>query len=132
MNFLVYINGLGPDYKGHHVYEFIFSKTLDVIGENWDKTPAFGYPTPPNIEYIEKVGLLKNCNVKLELAQNSDVFGMEDAMDNVVALGWESEVAESKERLVFSFGMAEKDVKDKLYSRDIVLEFEKEMKYEID
>jgi len=132
MNYLTYINGLGPDYKGNHVYEFIFSETLEVTGENWDKIPAHGYPTPPNLEYIQKVGSLKNSNVKLELVQNSDVFGMEEAVDKIIALGWETESSETKDRLVFAFGDSEKDIKDKLYSRDILLEFEKEMKYEID
>jgi hypothetical protein len=33
-------------------------------------------------------------------------------------------------RLVFKFGETEKEVKDKLYERDIVLEFEKKVVYE--
>ena len=33
-------------------------------------------------------------------------------------------------RLVFKFGETEQDVKDKLYERDIVLEFEKKIVYE--
>ena len=33
-------------------------------------------------------------------------------------------------RLVFRFGETEKEVKDKLYERDIVLEFEKKVVYE--
>ena len=33
-------------------------------------------------------------------------------------------------RLVFKFGETEQDVKDKLYERDIVLEFEKKVVYE--
>lgn len=33
MRYLTYINGLGPDYKGDNLYEFIFSENLDVWGE---------------------------------------------------------------------------------------------------
>jgi hypothetical protein len=33
-------------------------------------------------------------------------------------------------RLVFKFGETEQDVKDKLYERDIVLEFDKKVVYE--
>jgi L,D-peptidoglycan transpeptidase YkuD (ErfK/YbiS/YcfS/YnhG family) len=35
-----------------------------------------------------------------------------------------------KKRLVFNFGDEEQKVKDKLYERDIVLEFEKKVVYE--
>jgi len=34
MNYLIYINGLGPDYKGDNVYEFIFSDEMEVWGDN--------------------------------------------------------------------------------------------------
>ena len=37
---------------------------------------------------------------------------------------------DNKKRLVFSFGESEKLIKDKLYERDIVLEFEKKVVYE--
>jgi hypothetical protein len=63
MNHLIYINGLGPNYKGDNIYEFIFSNTLEVFGENWESKPANGYPSPPDIEYIKKVGTLINENI---------------------------------------------------------------------
>ena len=59
MSHLIYINGLGPNYRGDNMYEFIFSDELDVWGENWDSRPAHGYPQPPELKYIKKVGLLK-------------------------------------------------------------------------
>jgi hypothetical protein len=55
---------------------------------------------------------------------------MSDAMDGVVALGWEIEDYEENNRLVFRFGEEETAVKDKLYEKDIVLEFEKNVVYE--
>ena len=55
-------------------------------------------------------------------------------MDGVISLGWEKENDEIDfsvtKRLVFRFGETEQEVKDKLYERDIVLEFEKKMIYE--
>jgi hypothetical protein len=55
-------------------------------------------------------------------------------MDGVLALGWEKENNDVDfsitKRLVFKFGDSEQDVKDKLYERDIVLEFEKKVVYE--
>jgi len=87
VNKLIYINGMGPNYKGG-----------------------------------------------LELIQDSDVFSMLDSMDGVISLGWEKENDEIDfsvtKRLVFRFGETEQEVKDKLYERDIVLEFEKKMIYE--
>ena len=134
MSYLIYVNGLGPDYKGDNLYEFIFSDTLEVDGESWDSAPANGYPSPPNLEFIKKVGVLKGTDKKFELIQNSDYFSMIDALDDVIALAWENETDdvnfELKKRLVFRFGDSEEVVKNKLYERDIVLEFEKKFEYE--
>jgi hypothetical protein len=55
---------------------------------------------------------------------------MVDAMDDVVALAWEKEEEIHKKRLVFRFGETEKDIKDKLYENDLILEFEKKVVYE--
>ena len=129
MSYLIYVNGLGPNYKGDNLYEFIFSDTTDVWGESWESKPSNGYPTPPELKYIKKVGVLRNTDIKLELIQNSDFFSMIDAMDDVVALAWESE-DENKGRLVFRFGQTEQEIKDKLYERDLILEFEKKEVYE--
>jgi hypothetical protein len=134
MNYLIYINKLGPNYKGDNIYEFIFSDTLEVWGDNWDSKPANSYPTPPDIDYIKKVGILTNEKITLELVQDSDVFSVIDSMDGVVALGWELETGQIDfsltKRLVFRFGDSESEIKDKLYERDIVLEFEKKIVYE--
>lgn len=134
MNKLIYINGMGPNYKGQNIYEFIFSESLEVWGENWDSKPANGYPTPPDYEYVTKVGTLVNDEITLELIQDSDVFSVIDSMDGVIAMGWEKESGDVDfslvKRLVFRFGDTEEEVKNKLYERDIVLEFEKQVVYE--
>ena len=129
MSQLIYVNGLGPNYKGDNIYEFIFSDTEDVWGDSWERKPANEYPSPPELKYIKKVGVLRNTDLKLELIQNSDFFSMTDAMDDVVALAWESE-DDSKKRLVFRFGESEQKIKDKLYEKDLILEFEKKVVYE--
>ena len=134
MSQLIYINGMGPNFRGDNIYEFIFSDTLEVFGENWESKPANGYPLPPDMEYIKKVGTLVNEDITFELVQDSDVFSVIDSMDNVIALGWEKETNDIDfsltKRLVFQFGDTEDDVKNKLYERDIVLQFEKEVVYE--
>ena len=130
MSNLIYVNGLGPNYRGDNLYEFIFSDSLDVWGDSWDNKPSNGYPGPPELQYIKKVGVLRNTDVKLELIQNSDFFSMEDAIDDVVALAWETDEYENQKRMVFRFGMSEQEIKDKLYERDLILEFEKKVVYE--
>ena len=135
MSFLIYVNELGPNYKGDNIYEFIFSDTIEnVWGENWESKPSNGYPVPPNLEFIKKVGVLKNDKITMSVVQNSDFFSMVDAIDGVIALSWENESDDIDfnhyTRLVFRFGDDEKSVKDKLYERDIVLEFEKKVVYE--
>ena len=135
MNFLIYVNELGPNYKGDNIYEFIFTNDLtDIWGEYWDSKPSNGYPLPPNIDHVSKVGVLKNDKISMSVIQNSDYFSMVDAIDGIIALSWENEDDEidynHQKRLVFKFGEDEQSVKDKLYERDFVLEFEKKVVYE--
>jgi hypothetical protein len=135
MSYLIYVNELGPNYKGDNIYEFIFSDSLEnVWGDSWESKPSNGYPSPPNLEFIKKVGVLKNDTISMTVIQNSDFFSMIDAIDGVIALSWEDENDdinfETKTRLVFCYGEKEEIVKNKLYERDLVLEFEKKVVYE--
>lgn len=128
MSYLIYVNGLGPNFRGDNLYEFIFSDDKDVWGENWDSKPSNGYPQPPDLKYVKKVGVLKNTDIKLDLIQNSDYFSMIDAVDGVIALAWESD--EVEDRMVFRFGQSENEVTDVLYSKDLILKIEKKESYE--
>jgi hypothetical protein len=135
MSYLIYVNELGPNYKGDNTYEFIFSNGLEEIwGDSWESNPANGYPSPPDLNFINKVGTLKSNEVTLSVIQKSDYFSMTDCMDDVISLAWENEIDDIdftiKKRLVFRFGETEQSVKNKLYERDIVLEFEKKIVYE--
>jgi len=135
MSYLIYVNELGPNYKGDNIYEFIFSDSLDEVwGTDWDARPSNGYPGPPDIEYVSKVGTLKKNEVSFSVIQNSDYFCIEDAIQDVICLAWENESDEYDftkcKRLTFRFGEEETSIKDKLYERDMVLEFEKNVFYE--
>jgi len=135
MSYLIYVNELGPNYKGDNIYEFIFSDSSeDVWGEAWESKPSNGYPLPPDIEHIKKVGVLKNDLITMSVIQNSDYFSMIDTIDGIISLSWENENDDvdfnHQKRLVFKFGETEESVKNKLYERDIVLEFEKTIIYE--
>ncbi len=131
MNRLVFVNELGPNFRGDNLYEFIFSDNEDVDGEDWESSPAGGNPQPPHIDYITKVGVLKNDKIKLNVIQNSDFFSFYDAVDKVIALSWEDieneYYNEEDTRLVFHYGDSEEDVMTKLYERDIILTFEKNL-----
>lgn len=128
MSYLIYVNGLGPNFRGDNLYEFIFSDDKDVWGENWDSKPSNGYPQPPELKYVKKVGVLKNTDIKLDLIQDSDYFSMIDAVDGVIALAWESD--EVEDRMVFRFGQSESEITDILYSKDLILKIEKKESYE--
>jgi hypothetical protein len=71
---------------------------------------------------VDLVGLLKNTDLKLELVQDSDYFGVIDAVDGVVALAWEKFDFESEfDRLTFKFGESLESVSKKLKQRDYQL-----------
>ena len=127
---LVYINKIGKNWKGNYIYEFLFSDTLkDIDGEGWDSYPSSGNPEAPEGKFIKETGLL-NTILKLDLVQESDSFAMWDAVDGVVSMAWENmEGYEDypEKRLFFSFGEDIKSVNDKLYEKDIVLNYNKEL-----
>ena len=130
---LVYINELGPNFRGNYVYEFIFSSKSEVWGEDWDVSPAAGKPQPPKIEYIEKVGILSKEGLEFEAVQNSDYFSFVDSVDGVIALVWEKENEEEdniEKRLVFRFGETKDSVDDKLYVRDLILQYNEKTQFQ--
>ena len=56
---------------------------------------------------------------------------MEHALDKVIALGWEvyDDEDTEKDRMVFHFGDNLTSVEDKLYSRDLILDYDKTISY---
>jgi len=118
---LIYVNEIGSDYKGQKQYEFIFSKSTDLDVEEWFVIPASStqQSKSPDIQYVDLVGLLKNTDLDLELVQNSDYFGVIDAVDNVIALAWEKFDFDGEfDRLSFRFGESVESVTKKLKQRN--------------
>ena len=118
---LIYVNEIGCDYKGQKQYEFIFSKSTEIDMDEWFIIPASAssQPKSPEIEYVDLVGLLKNTDLQLELVQDSDYFGVIDAVDGVVAMAWEKfDIDSSDERLTFKFGESIDSVGKKLKIRN--------------
>jgi hypothetical protein len=126
--FLIYINYVGKNYLGNYIYEFIFSDTTDDIdGDEWDTFPASGRPEPPHENFIKSVGVLES-ELKLDVVQNSDTFAVWDAVDGVISLAWENINAYDSypdKRLCFRFGESINDVSDKLYEKDLILNYNK-------
>lgn len=124
--FLIYVNEVGKTWEDQYIYEFLFSDTTkNVDGDDWDVYPASGNPSPPRQDLVKKVGKIVS-DVKFSLVQQSDTFAVWDAIDGVIALAWE-DVSEYEEypaiRMHFKFGEAHQSVIDKLYEKDIILEF---------
>ena len=121
---LIYVNEIGSDYKGQKQYEFIFSESTEIDMGEWFIIPASAssQPKSPDMEYVDLVGLLKNTDLKLDLIQDSDYFGVTDAVDGVIALAWEKfDFDAENERLTFKFGESMDNVTKKLKQRSFVL-----------
>lgn len=126
---LVYINKVGQNWKGDFIYEFLFSNNIeDIDGEGWDSYPSSGNPEPPEEKFIKKSGSLKT-SINLDLVQESDSFAVWDAVDGIVALGWENMEGYDEypeKRLFFTFGEEISSVEDKLYEKDMVINYNNE------
>jgi hypothetical protein len=121
---LIYVNEIGSDYKGQKQYEFIFSDSTEIDMDEWFIIPASAssQPKSPEMEYVDLVGLLKNTDLQLELVQDSDYFGVIDAVDGVVAMAWEKfDMDSDSERLTFKFGESIDSVTKKLKIRSYLL-----------
>lgn len=118
---LIFINELGPDFKGQKQYEFLFSENDEIDNEDWFIIPSSSVneTLSPSLEFIDVIGLVKDTDMKLELVQNSDYFGMIDAVDGIIPLGWESfDEENNSNRLYFKFGDKLENVIKKLLNRD--------------
>jgi hypothetical protein len=121
---LIYVNEIGSDYKGQKQYEFVFSETTEIDMGDWFVIPASACQRSksPDIEYVDVVGLLKDTDLQLELVQDSDHFGVIDAVDGVVSMAWEKfDFENTEERLTFKFGEPIENVTKKLKTRGFIL-----------
>lgn len=121
---LIFINEIGSDYKGQKQYEFLFSDNEEIEMDNWFTIPASSVQESknPDKEYVNIVGLLKDTDLKLDLIQNSDYFGVIDAVEGIISLGWEIFDYDLEiSRLSFKFGESIDSVEEKLKNRNYKL-----------
>lgn len=128
--YLIYINKIGTNFKGEHIFEFLFSDKTDLDwDENWYESSVVTDKNDltPDPSFIKLVGGLKTSELDLELIQNSGVFQIYNAVEGIVALGWEilkDDEDYPEERLVFKFGETKESIEDKLYSLDLMLNYD--------
>ena len=132
--YLIYINKVGTNHKGEHIFEFLFSNSVNY---DWDETwyessvVTDKNDLTPDPSFIKFVGNIKTSDFDLELIQNSGVFQIYNAVEGIIALGWEKLEDDGdypEERLVFKFGDTLKSVEEKLYSLDLVFDKDKKIK----
>jgi hypothetical protein len=128
--YLIYINKIGTNFKGEHIFEFLFSdRTNYDWDESWYESSVVTDKNDltPDPSFIKLVGGLKTSELDLELIQNSGVFQIYNAVEGIIALGWEKlqdDQEYPEERLVFRFGETKKSVEEKLYSLDLILNYD--------
>jgi len=128
---LIYINKIGTNFKGEHMFEFLFSDRTD---HDWDEewyessvVTDMSYLTPP-MPFIKMVGFLQTEKIDLHLVQESGVFQIYNAVEGIIALGWgklseDEEIDEESDRLVFKFGDFMTEVEAKLLTLGIDLKY---------
>jgi len=130
---LIYINKIGTNFKGEHMFEFLFSDEIDHDwDEEWYESSVITDMTDltPDTTLIKIVGFLQTKSLDLELVQESGVFQIYNAVEGIIALGWEKldfdeeeEIPEDLERLVFKFGDLKIEVEAKLMTMGIDLKY---------
>ena len=127
--YLIYINRIGTTFKGEHIFEFLFSNSVEW---DWDDTwyessvMTDTRELSPDESIIKTVGTLKTDEFNLELVQEDGVRDIYNAVEGIIALGWEK-LEEDEEipekRRVFNFGVTKKSVDEQLYEYDLALKY---------
>ena len=127
--YLIYINRIGTTFKGEHIFEFLFS---DSVEWEWDETwyessvMTDTRELSPDESIIKMVGTLKTDEFNLELVQEDGVRDIYNAVEGIIALGWEK-LEEDEEipekRRVFNFGDTKESIDEQLYEYDLALKY---------
>ena len=127
--YLIYINRIGTTFKGEHIFEFLFSNSIDwEWDESWYESSVMTdtRELSPNESIIKVVGTLKTDEFDLELVQEDGVRDIYNAVEGIIALGWEKLEEEEEipeRRRVFNFGDTKESVDEQLYEYDLTLKY---------
>ena len=126
--YLGFINHIGCELDGLNQYELIFTtKVNEFWGENFNYKPAgICNGLTPDKQYVQRVVKIKTF-INLELIQNSGCFSMQDCMDGVVSLAYQSlegldEYPDDPGRLYFMYGEPYDKVEKKLAACHILMD----------
>ena len=127
--YLIYINRIGTTYKGEHIFEFLFSSSVEwEWDESWYESSVMTdtRESSPDESIVKIVGTLKTDEFNLELVQEDGVRDIYNAVEGIIALGWEK-LEEDEEipekRRVFNFGDTKESVDEQLYEYDLALKY---------
>ena len=127
--YLIYINRIGTTFKGEHMFEFLFSNSIEwEWDESWYESSVMTETRElaPNENIISLVGSLKTDEFNLELVQEDGVRNIYNAVEGIIALGWEKLEDEGEipeKRRVFNFGDTKESVDGQLYEYDLALKY---------
>lgn len=146
---LVYVLKIGNNSKGEGLYEFIFSKDIEILLSQqniedwmWDQSPASSPDNAlvPDEEFIDKTLELKTKKFDLWCLHEANDRSYMDGVHTIHCLAYEVEKEndgysdyesmfesdkDDQPLLVFHFGMSLKQVEDMLLSRDIIFQNDK-------
>ena len=127
--YLIYINRIGTTFKGEHIFEFLFSNSVEwEWDESWYESSVMTdtRELSPDESIIKMVGTLKTDEFNLELVQEDGVRDIYNAVEGIIALGWEK-LEEDEEipekRRVFNFGDTKESIDEQLYEYDLALKY---------
>jgi hypothetical protein len=127
--YLIYINRIGTTFKGEHIFEFLFSNSVEwEWDESWYESSVMAdtRELSPNESIVKLVGTLKTDEFNLELVQEDGVRNIYNAVEGIIALGWEKLEDEDEipeKRRVFNFGDTKESVDEQLYEYDLALKY---------
>ena len=87
--YLIYINRIGTTFKGEHIFEFLFSNSVEW---EWDDTwyessvMTDTRELSPNESIIKMVGTLKTDELDLELVQEDGVRDIYNAVEGIICV----------------------------------------------
>ena len=127
--YLIYINRIGKTFKGEHMFEFLFSNSTEwEWDDSWYESSVMTdtRDLAPDESIIKLVGSLKTDEFDLELVQEDGVRDIYNAVEGIIALGWEKLQDDEdypEKRRVFRFGDTKESVDEQLYEYDLVLKY---------
>ena len=127
--YLIYINRIGTTFKGEHIFEFLFSDSTEwEWDDTWYESSVITETRElaPDESIIKLVGTLKTNELDLELVQEDGVRDIYDAVEGIIALGWEKLIEGEDipdKRRVFKFGDTKEVVDEQLYEYDLSLKY---------